>query len=64
MKIEVGLGRGKNVADKRQALAERDAKREIDRALRRRRRRLEARVRLECGVPRGRPGFDVVVDQG
>ncbi len=33
MKIEVGLGRGKNVADKRQAMASRDAKREIDRAL-------------------------------
>ena len=33
VKVEVGLGRGKNVADKRQALASRDAKREIDRAL-------------------------------
>jgi SsrA-binding protein len=33
VKIEVGLGRGKNVADKRQAMASRDAKREIDRAL-------------------------------
>ena len=34
VKIEIGLGRGKNIADKRQNLAERDAKREIDRALR------------------------------
>jgi SsrA-binding protein len=34
VKIELGLGRGKNVADKRQAMAERDAKREVDRALR------------------------------
>jgi SsrA-binding protein len=33
VKVEVGLGRGKNVADKRQAMASRDAKREIDRAL-------------------------------
>ncbi len=34
VKLEIGLGRGKNVADKRQAIAERDAKREVDRALR------------------------------
>jgi SsrA-binding protein len=34
VKLEIGLGRGKNVADKRQTIAERDAKREVDRALR------------------------------
>ena len=34
VKLEIGLGRGKNVADKRQSMAERDAKREIARALR------------------------------
>src|SRR5487761_1673757 len=34
-KIEVGLARGKREFDKREALAERDAKREIGRALRR-----------------------------
>jgi SsrA-binding protein len=34
VKLEIGLGRGKNVADKRQAIAERDAKRDVDRALR------------------------------
>ncbi len=34
-KVEVGLGRGKRQYDKRQAIAERDAKREIERAVRR-----------------------------
>src|SRR5262245_25380077 len=33
VKVEVGLGRGKNVADKRQSMASRDANREIERAL-------------------------------
>jgi SsrA-binding protein len=33
VKLEVGLGRGKNIADKRQSMASRDAKREIERAL-------------------------------
>jgi SsrA-binding protein len=33
VKVEVGLGRGKNIADKRQSMASRDAKREIERAL-------------------------------
>jgi SsrA-binding protein len=36
-KLEFALGRGKNVADKRQTEKERDAKREIDRALKQRR---------------------------
>ena len=36
-KLEFAVGRGKNVADKRQASKERDAKREIDRALKQRR---------------------------
>jgi SsrA-binding protein len=36
-KVELGLGRGKRSYDKRQDLARRDAAREIDRALRRRR---------------------------
>lgn len=35
-KIDLGLARGKRDFDKRQALAERDAKRQIDQALRRR----------------------------
>lgn len=34
-KVEVGLARGKRQYDKRQAMAERDAKREIERAVRR-----------------------------
>ena len=34
-KVEVGLGRGKKEYDKREAIAERDAKREIARAVRR-----------------------------
>ena len=34
-KVEIGLGRGKRQYDKRQAIAERDAKREIERATRR-----------------------------
>jgi SsrA-binding protein len=34
-KVEVGLGRGKREYDKRQSIAERDAKREIARAMRR-----------------------------
>ncbi len=38
-KLEFAVGRGKNVADKRQASKERDAKREIDRALKQRGRR-------------------------
>jgi SsrA-binding protein len=37
VKIELGLGRGKRAYDKRQDLAKRDAAREIDRELRRRR---------------------------
>ncbi len=34
-KVEVGLARGKKQYDKREAIAERDAKREIERAMRR-----------------------------
>jgi SsrA-binding protein len=34
-KVEIGLARGKRQYDKRQAIAERDAKREIARATRR-----------------------------
>ena len=37
VKVELGLGRGKRTYDKRQDLARRDAAREIDRALKRRR---------------------------
>ena len=37
VKLEFALGRGKNVADKRQTAKERDAKREIDRAMKQRR---------------------------
>lgn len=33
-KVEVGLGRGKHLYDKRQSIAERDAKRQMERALR------------------------------
>lgn len=36
-KLEFAVGRGKNVADKRRTAAQRDAKREIDRELKRRR---------------------------
>ena len=35
-KVEIGLGKGRQKADKRQAIAERDSKREIDRDLGRR----------------------------
>jgi SsrA-binding protein len=37
VKLELGVGRGKKTYDKRQALAERDAKREAERALKARR---------------------------
>jgi SsrA-binding protein len=37
VKVELGLGRGKRTYDKRQDLAKRDAAREVERALRRRR---------------------------
>jgi len=37
VKLEFAIGRGKNVADKRQTAKERDAKREIDRAMKQRR---------------------------
>lgn len=37
IKLEFAVGRGKNVADKRQTAKERDAKREIERALKQRR---------------------------
>jgi SsrA-binding protein len=37
VKVEIALARGKRTYDKRQALAKRDAAREMDRALRRRR---------------------------
>ncbi len=33
-KVEIALGRGRNVVDKRQSMAERDARREMDRAIR------------------------------
>jgi SsrA-binding protein len=36
-KVELGVGRGKHTYDKRHDLAQRDAAREVDRALRRRR---------------------------
>ena len=36
-KVEIGVGRGKREYDKRQTLAERDARREAERAIRRRR---------------------------
>ena len=36
MKLELGLCRGKHLHDKRDAAAERDAKREMDRAIRQR----------------------------
>jgi SsrA-binding protein len=36
-KLEFAVGRGKNVADKRQDLAKRDAKREVERAMKHRR---------------------------
>jgi len=36
-KLEFAVARGKNVADKRRALADRDAKRQVDRELKRRR---------------------------
>jgi len=38
VKVELGVGRGKKSYDKRQAIAERDAKRETDRALKESRR--------------------------
>ncbi len=37
VKLEFAVGRGKNVADKRRTAAERDAKRDIERALKQRR---------------------------
>lgn len=37
VKVELGIGRGRKKADKREALAERDSQREISRALRRQR---------------------------
>jgi SsrA-binding protein len=38
-KIELGLGRGKTLYDKRRTIAERDARREADRAIKAARRR-------------------------
>jgi SsrA-binding protein len=38
-KLEFAVGRGKNVADKRRTAAERDARRDVERALKERRRR-------------------------
>ncbi len=35
VKVELGLGRGRKLHDKRQAIKERDSRREVDRALRR-----------------------------
>ena len=37
VKVELALARGREKADKRRVIAERDAKRDIERALRRRR---------------------------
>ncbi|MGI6045847.1 MAG: SsrA-binding protein SmpB [Eggerthellaceae bacterium] len=39
VKVEIAVARGKKLHDKRQAMAERDAKREIDRAIKMQRRR-------------------------
>ena len=33
VKVEIGMGKGRRRTDKRQAMAERDSKREMDRAL-------------------------------
>lgn len=41
VKVELGLGKGRQKGDKRQALAERDSQREIERALGRRRKGIE-----------------------
>ena len=41
MKLELGLCKGKRLHDKRDDIAERDAKRDMDRALRQDRRMLE-----------------------
>ena len=38
MKVEIGLAKGKEGVDKRRAVADRDARRQIDRALRERER--------------------------
>ena len=40
-KVELGLGRGRQKSDKRQAIAERDAAREVERALGRSRKGME-----------------------
>ena len=40
VKVELAIARGKKLHDKRQAIAERDAKREIDRVLKERNRRM------------------------
>jgi SsrA-binding protein len=37
VKVEVALGRGKDRGDKRRSIAERDARRDVERALKRRR---------------------------
>ncbi len=54
-KVEVGLARGKKQYDKREAIAERDAKREIARAMRRRRIRPPPRGRKPRSRTRRRP---------
>ena len=36
MKVELGIGKGRTRADKRQSIAERDAKREVEREMGRR----------------------------
>src|SRR4029077_9622059 len=54
VKIELGLARGKRAYDKRQALAKRDAAREIERELRRRRKRCLALHAPQ--PPEGGPG--------
>ena len=68
-KVELGLGRGKRTYDKRQDLASRDAAREVERALRRRRLRGRGQCRrvlvtgapmpavaVRCGSSRARAG--------
>ena len=64
-KVEVALGRGKDVRDKRRDIAKRDADRQIERAMKEPAGRvsdLGRLVAISAGHSniRGRPGFDVV----
>ena len=58
VKLLLGLGRGKKLYDKRQDMAERDMKREMDRALKAKNMRFQILIRVNLKLARFLLEFD------